>query len=304
MPTFQNKITQNKSFILVGIIISMLIWGVSWPSAKVLSRYGAPLEIAFIRFLFTFTGVFVLLKLASVPLRVHKSGFISLGIASVLMAFYSILFFSGIKNGMPGAGGVLVTTLTPFITYILALIITKRIPTMRERIGMLLGICAGAILLSVWNQYEHILESGNLYFLASCIVWAFLSRITSHSSTHGSPLAFSLWVYLSCIVILSFFVNLTNVKNILVYGDAMFWGNMIFNAIVNTGMATTFYFYATSKLGPERTSSFLYIVPFGAVLSSLLFLNETLKWNTVVGGFIGLSAVWIINRKNKSPEVT
>ena len=75
---------------------------------------------------------------------------------------------------------------------------------------------------------------------------------------------------------------------------------MIFNAVINTGLATTFYFYGTSKLGPEKTSSFIYIVPFAAALSSLFFIGETLQWNTIVGGLLAILSVYIINRKKKS----
>ena len=85
------------------------------------------------------------------------------------------------------------------------------------------------------------------------------------------------------------------------YGDSLlhvhFWTNMIFNSVINTGMSTTFFFYATSKMGAAKTSSFIYIVPFAASLSSFFFVHEIIFWNTIVGGLLGISAVWIINKK-------
>jgi drug/metabolite transporter (DMT)-like permease len=103
-------------------------------------------------------------------------------------------------------------------------------------------------------------------------------------------------MYLLCIIILAFFQN-QHLWEVLQKGDGLFWFNMIFNAVINTGMATTFYFYATSKLGPEKTSTFIYIVPFAAAFSSLVILKETLAWNTIVGGILGIAAVWVINRR-------
>jgi drug/metabolite transporter (DMT)-like permease len=297
-----SSITQNKHFLLFGIVISMLIWGISWPSAKVLSHYGQPHEIAFIRFIFTFVGVFVLLKSIRQKIFISRKGIPSLLMASVLMAGYSLLFFNGIKNGMPGAGGVLVTTTTPLVTFLLAVFLSKRTLTSKEIIGLCIGLLAGCFLLSIWNRYDKIFDSGNIFFLGSTVVWAFLSRHTSSSSSFGSPLSFSLWIYFCCIFILLFFVNPTSILTILKNGDPTFWFNMIFNAVINTGMATTFYFYGTSKLGPERTSSFIYIVPFAAALSSLLFIHEIIHWNTIVGGILGILSVWIINKKTKPIE--
>lgn len=296
------SLSQNKHFLLFGIVISMLIWGISWPSAKVLSQYGQPHEIAFIRFIFTFLGVLVLLKSIRQKIFISRKGIPSLLIASVLMAGYSLLFFTGIKKGMPGAGGVLVTTTTPLVTFVLAVLLSKRKLALKEIIGLFIGLLAGCFLLSIWNRYDKIFDSGNIFFLGSTVVWALLSRYTSSSYQYGSPLSFSLWIYFCCIFILLLFVNLSSILSILQKGDFTFWFNMIFNAVINTGMATTFYFYGTSKLGAEKTSSFIYIVPFAAAISSFLFIQEMIQWNTIVGGLFGILSVWIINKKSKPSE--
>ncbi len=291
--------SKNKNFLVIGIAISMLIWGMSWPSAKVLSHYGKPLEIAFLRFIFTFISLFIILNFLKINLAISKKGFPSLLVASVLIALYSMLFFTGILKGMPGAGGVLVTTMTPIVSYMLAMIIKKRMPTAVEFIGLLIGFIAGCILLSIWNQSALILKSGNIFFILSTLVWAVLSRITALSFNYGSPLAFTLWMYLLCIFILALFIDFHSIQKVILQGDAKFWLNMFFNGIVNTGLATTFFFYATSKIGAEKTSSFIYIVPFAAALSSLITIGEVIQWNTYVGGILGILAVWVINKKNK-----
>src|SRR6478609_11621065 len=95
-------IAKNKHFLISGLVISMLIWGMSWPSAKVLSHYGKPLEIAFMRFVFTFSSLFLLLLVLKIRLSIHKKAIPSLLFAAALIASYSLLFFTGILKGMPG----------------------------------------------------------------------------------------------------------------------------------------------------------------------------------------------------------
>lgn len=291
-------ISKNKHFLIIGISVSMLIWGMSWPSAKVLSHYGKPLEIAFLRFIFTFITLLVILQFLKVKLSIQKTGLPSLLFAAALIAVYSMLFFTGIEKGMPGAGGVLVTTMTPIISYLLALIIKKRKPSTLETVGLTIGFIAGCILLSVWNHADLILQSGNLFFILSTFVWAVLSRVTALSFQHGSPLAFSLWMYLLCILILAFFIDFSSIQRIINSGDTRFWLNMLFNGMLNTGVATTFFFFATSKIGAEKTSSFIYIVPFAAAISSFVAIGEVIQWNTVAGGALGILAVWVINKKS------
>jgi drug/metabolite transporter (DMT)-like permease len=82
-------------------------------------------------------------------------------------------------------------------------------------------------------------------------------------------------------------------------GDVIFWGNLIFNAVINTGIATTIFFFATTQMGSARTSSFIYIVPFAAAISSWIIFAEQLQWYTIVGGAFGLCAVWFLNRAKK-----
>jgi drug/metabolite transporter (DMT)-like permease len=291
------KIKNNKNFLLIGLTLSMLTWGLSWPSAKMLMQYGKPLEIAIIRFFFTVVSMFFILRFAKIKFTITKQGLPYLVASSLLVGGYSICFFNGIKHGMPGAGGVLVTTMTPLISFLLSVIISKRSLRQKEIIGLALGIFAGFFLLKIWSNYLHLFESGNSFFLLSTVLWSFLSRFTAKSSNYGSPLAFTFWMNVGCIVFLFFLVDLHLVFSILQKGDAHFWTNMIFNSVVNTGMATTFFFYATSKMGAAKTSSFIYIVPFAAAISSFFFVHETVFWNTIVGGLLGISAVWIINKK-------
>ena len=79
--------------------------------------------------------------------------------------------------------------------------------------------------------------------------------------------------------------------------DFRFWGNMFFSATITTALATTFYFAATSKIGASKASSFIFMVPFSAALGSFIFLGEIIEWHTIVGGLLGIAAVYILNRR-------
>jgi drug/metabolite transporter (DMT)-like permease len=289
----------SKKNLIPALILSMIIWGVAWPSAKYLTSFGKPLDIAFTRFFFTVIGIFILLKIIKVPFAIQKKGWGFLVLGALLMAGYSLLFFGGIAKGMPGAGGVLVTTMTPIISFVIAFLVNNQKPSSKEIVGLLCGVIAACFLLHIWDN-TNILKSGNLFFLCSCVVWAMLSRITAIAQRYGSPLAFTWWMYLICTFVLALFANHSAVITMCSNGDYKFWGNLIFNAVINTGIATTIFFLATTQLGSARTSSFIYIVPFAAAISSYFFYKETIYWYTIVGGCIAIAAVWILSKKKKN----
>lgn len=273
------------------------MWGLSWPSGKVAAAYGSPVTIVLIRYVIVFISFLPIFFFMKAPLMIHKKGIPALIAAGILLSFYTYLFFNGLKNGLAGAGGVLVTTMNPIMAYGIGLILNRKTPSKNEGIGLILGILAGATLLKIWGNIDELFASGNIYFLLAAFVWAVMSRITSKASNYGSSMSFSLWMYLATVMIMLPLVDYTSLQETLTRADSYFWWNIVFSAVFATSLATTYYFYATTTLGPEKASSFIFLVPVSAAVSSWLFLNESLLPHTVVGGVLGIAAVYMINRK-------
>jgi drug/metabolite transporter (DMT)-like permease len=291
----ESKTPEERKFI-VGMILSMLCWGISWPSAKVLASYGSAESIGLFRFVVTFLSLAPLLLVIKEPLKIQKRGILILLLAGISLSFYSYFFLQGVKIGKAGAGGVLVTTMNPIFTAILIMILQKEFPKKIQLIGLGIGLIAGIILLRLWDTWSS-LELPALYFLLATAIWAVLSRFTSFGSSFGSSLSFSMWMYLVCSLIMACFTSMEENKRILAHTDVWFWVNLIFSSTVTTAGATTFYFLATTKIGAEKASTFMFMVPLSAALGSWVLLSEVPKWNTLVGGVIGLVAVYILNKK-------
>lgn len=288
---------RSKNIFLAGMVLSMFCWGLSWASGKVLTQYGGPLEISFFRFGLTFISLLVLLAFAKESFSMQRKGLPDLLCASLLIALYTYFFFNGLVHGKAGAGGVLVTSLNPIISYAVMLVHLKRLPTRNESMGLIAGVLAGSILLQVWDKWQNIFDPGNGYFLLASCTWAVLSLFTARSSRYGSTFTFSLWMYGICSVLMFFLAGSHASVALWQRADLYFWGNLFFSATITTALATTFYFVATSKLGAGKASSFIFLVPFAAALGSWLFLRETPQLHTIIGGCLGISAVYLINRK-------
>jgi drug/metabolite transporter (DMT)-like permease len=86
-----------------------------------------------------------------------------------------------------------------------------------------------------------------------------------------------------------------DLKQVFFY-DYIFWLNMIFLSIGALGFGTTIYFLASIKLGAKKASSFIFTVPITAITFAMIFLDETLTLNIIVGGFLGSLSVYIINK--------
>jgi drug/metabolite transporter (DMT)-like permease len=291
----------NKHLVL-GMVVSMFLWGLSWPSGKVLAGYCSAVNFTVYRYVVVVATTLLLLPVLRIPFRIKKEGIPVFITSGVLLAAYSYAFFMGIKKGAAGAGGVLVTTMNPITAYAVGLLLDRRLPTRREGLGLLLGITAGLTLLRVWDSGTNLMDSGNLYFLLAAVLWAVMSKFTAKGARYGASLSFTLWQYVVTLLCFLPFTNMGELRQTISTADAKFWGNLFFSSAIVTTGATTMYFYTTTKLGAEKASSFIFLVPLAAAVSSWLLLGEQLQAHTIAGGILGIAAVYVMNiRRRKSP---
>jgi drug/metabolite transporter (DMT)-like permease len=292
-----NEKQNSQSLLTILMICSMVIWGISWPSNKVLTSFGSPVALGVFRYSFVIISLFLLLLPLKTKFIISRNGIPYLICAGALMATYNYTFLAGLKNGSPGAGGILVTTLNPVMAYGLGMLIDWKKPTRNESIGLLFGIIAGLCLLKVWGNEAIFATPGNLYFLLSAFIWAVMSKFTSKSAKYGSPFAFTWWMYFVTLACIVPFSDFSEIGKLIHTTDMRFWGNVLYSSIITVTLATTTYFFATSKIGAEKASSFIFIVPFSAAVFSFAILGEKLEIHTIIGGLLGIVAVYMINKK-------
>jgi drug/metabolite transporter (DMT)-like permease len=281
-----------------GMILSMFLWGLSGPSGKVLSGYCSVVNFSVYRYFLVVPTLAILLPALGMSYRIKKGGIGVVLISGLLLAAYSYLFFMGIKLGAAGAGGVLVTIMNPIMAYTIGIVLSRRLPSRFESLGLLLGILAGSILLKMWDATSAIFDSGNIYFLLAAFTWAVMSKFTAKGGRYGSSLGFSLWQYIITLLCLLPFTNVAEMRAAVHIADPVFWFNLFFSSVIVTAGATTMYFFTTTRLGAEKASSFIFMVPLAAALSSWLFIGEQIHLHTAVGGLLGIAAVYIMNRKS------
>lgn len=232
------------------------------------------------------------------------TGYATLG--AILMTFYNFLFFWGLKLGFAGLGGVLVTTLNPLFNFLFLVILGKYSISKKETFALFLGFLGGIFTLQLWNfKMENFLLGGNGFFLLGSIVWAILTILSSNSNSSIHPMNYSFQLY-AIATVLSFvpayLANGLETKGM----DFNFWMGIFYLSAISTGFATTVYFIASSQLGSHVSSSYVFLVPFSAVLTSSIVLGEIPSGYTIIGGTLAITAVQIIQysqRRKKKFEL-
>ena len=284
----------NYSQIYFWMSLAMISWAVAWTNAKIVSEYLSFYNLVFIRFVLGFLSIlpFVVLKKISLPKLNQLKHLI---IPSLLFFSYNIAFFKGTNYGLAGKGAVLVTTLNPLITVIIMSLINKKI-FRKEVLGIAIGMIGGIIIMDLYNEgLIAIIDKGNLYFIICALSWGVMTVSINYAQKIINPYAFICLCYLLVSIITIPFIDINEIYS--ANFDFRFYLNFFFVSIGAMSFGTSIYMYYTPVLGPSKASVFIFSVPFIAMATANIFLNEAFTINIIIGGLLSLYAIYIVNKK-------
>ena len=159
-------LVDSNSRLYVSLILAMFVWGISWPSAKIVGRYANPDLLMFWRFVIGVMPMIPIMYFLKIKANLPKKSLRYVFIASICLVGYNYNYLKGTQVGMAGLGGVIVPTLSPLVTTILAIFILNQSIKKKDITGIFFGIIGGLILLEVWEfSIQELSKSGNIFFI-------------------------------------------------------------------------------------------------------------------------------------------
>lgn len=288
---------EEKKFTLL-IIFAMITWGYSWVGAKILAPYGNITSKVFLRFFFASIALIPILLKYGITFRLNRNSLLFILWNAVSLCSYNYFYFKGTQVGLAGIGGVLVTTLNPILTFIFVFMFLKKpITKLKEILGLLIGLIGGSVIMRIWEMNMGLMiQSGNLYYIMASCSWVSVTIASQRSKGQVHFLTFSFWSFIIASFISLFFCEPQDLMHIINF-NSLYWSNLLLLSVVVMSFANTLYFFASSKIGALKASSFGFIVPFTAIIFSKIILDEQILFSTILGGMLSIFAVYLINKK-------
>ena len=280
------------------MVFAMITWGYSWVGAKILGPYGHVSTKIFLRFFFASIALIPILLKYHIPFRIDKKGFIFILWNSISLCSYNYFYFKSTHMGLAGVGGVLVTTLNPILTSLFVFSFLDRSSAkLKELVGLIMGLTGGSIIMRLWEMdIALMISSGNIFYILASCSWVSVTIASQKSKTHIHFLTYSFWSFLSSSLFSLSFCEIESISQTINY-DSIYWLNIFLLSIVVMSFANTMYFFASSKIGAVKASSYIFVVPLTAIIFSKIILNEQVLYTTVLGGVLSVVAVYLINKK-------
>ena len=280
------------------MVFAMITWGYSWVGAKILGPYGHVSTKIFLRFFFASIALIPILLKYRIPFRIDKKGFIFILWNSISLCSYNYFYFKSTHMGLAGIGGVLVTTLNPILTSLFVFSFLDRSSAkLKEFVGLIMGLTGGGIIMRLWEMdIALMISSGNIFYILASCSWVSVTITSQKSKNHIHFLTYSFWSFLSASLFSLSFCEIESISQTINY-DWIYWLNIFLLSIVVMSFANTMYFFASSKIGAVKASSYIFVVPLTAIIFSKIILNEQVLYTTVLGGILSVVAVYLVNKK-------
>ena len=292
-------------YVYVLPIISTTSWGVSVVGGKILTNNDfSPLELVFGRFALASIIFLPLILLLSrnnegfIPSKSDMPSLIGLSISAV--SINNIIFYAGLSLTDASIASLLVS-INPLATMLSAVILLNEEMNRTKLVSVFLGVIGVAIVIG-FNGNSGDLH-GNLLIILAVILWGTSFSFSKMSSNNGlSTIAITGWsMIIGTITLLPFVANQSSYnkyKNGLNNSEVVFW--FLFIGLIASTFSYVLHYKAVEILGPGKVAPSTNIIPVSGVIFAYLLLDETIKGSPLIGFFLILLAVYIVQKQSKS----
>ncbi|MEE9444038.1 MAG: DMT family transporter [Cocleimonas sp.] len=283
------------------LLFSMLVWGGTFTSARILGSELDPTISAFLRFLLASVMLLTLLyyKEGHFPRITFKQFAYVLGMGLTGIAMYNLFFFYGLSR-TEASRGSLITSINPLITALGAAIIFKEKFTLLRIFGFILCVTGAVLIISkgdVSSLLSKGVDSGDLAFLGCATSWAIYTLLGRFVGSQLSSL--TAITYASTLGMLVLFASTYNkgLFDTITTLSLSVGVNLLYLSLLATVIGFVWFQDGVKHLGAAKAAVFIYLMPVSAVFWAWLILDEKITLILIIGALLVITGVYLVNKK-------
>lgn len=284
------------------VVLTAFLFGTMEVALKLTGSQLDSFQLTFLRFMI---GGLLLLPFAVLELKRSKvklafKDFAYLLYVGILGIPLSMLFFQlGVMNSNASTASVLIS-INPLFTMIFAHFMTEEKLKKGNVIVLLIGLLGILFMIKPWDLQEGNTVVGIVFMLLAALFFG-LYTVAGKISVKkmGIMAQTSISFILGSLVLL---VVMLFMGRPIVAGVADNWMAVAYVSIFVTGLGYFSYFTAIKMADATTGSIAFFLKPAIAPVMAVIFLGETILWNTYIGIGLILAASWL-NIQGKRKEV-
>lgn len=275
-------------------LLTIIIWGTTFISTKILLADFKPMEILVYRFIIGFLILWTACpRRLKVKQRKQELTFAAAGLCGITL--YYLLENIALTFTMASNVGVIISV-APFFTAILARLFVKSEEKLRANFyaGFALAM-AGIILISFNGATFELNPTGDILAVLAAFVWACYSILTKKIGSYGYPVVlatrrtffYGVFFMIPTLFFFDFQTGLSRFYNI------TYLFNIFYLGLGASALCFVTWNFAVKILGAVKTSIYIYMVPVITIVTSVLILAEPVTWISAVGALLAISGLFL-----------
>ena len=285
----------------IAAIFTIVVWGTTFISTKVLLAEFEPVEILFVRLLMGLMALFIVYphRTRRITLK-QELTFAAAGLTGICM--YYLMENIALTYTMASNVGVIVSV-SPFFTAILASIFLKSEGRMRSHFFVCFAVAMIGIALISFNGTKFQLNPmGDLLALGAAFVWAWYSIFTKKIGSFGYSVIQTtrkIFTYgiLFMIPTLFFFDFQLDLR---MFMETKYLLNILYLGLCASATCFVTWNYAVKVLGAVKSSIYIYIIPVVTIIAAALILKEPVTLISAVGAVLAIAGLFLSEYKGKN----
>ena len=282
-------------------LITILIWGTTFISTKVLLTALSPIEILFLRFVIGYLALWLAAPRRLVLTERKQEGwFAAAGLCGVAL-YYG---FEHLALSMTQASNVgVIISIAPFFTVLFSAVFLKqKRPGLRFFLGFLMAM-AGILLISFNQQAVEIHPLGDGLAVIAAMIWAIYCLISRKISELGyNVLLTTRRTFFYGLVLMLPLVMTQFSADFQILSEPSVLLNLVFLGLGASALCFVTWNYAVGILGSVKTSVTIYIVPVITAVASAWVLHEPLTPRVILGLGLTLGGLLLSQKINQEKE--
>ncbi|MFG6496128.1 DMT family transporter [Fictibacillus sp. UD] len=271
----------------------MVVWGLNVTATKILVTNFMPVTITGIRVLTAGLTVFLLLSLIKKVRMLTKKEFWYVFLASIFNVVAHHYFLSIGLTETTATNGGLIMGMSPLLTTILAISFLGTPLTLLKTIGLLLGFSGVAFIVLEGSQVTGI-SFGDGYILLSVLTQAvsfILIKRVAHTLDPRLMTGYMMVIGSLFLIVIGLIEEPQGFAGVFENSTVSLWLIYFASACIATAMGHMLYNEAIGKIGASEASIFINLNPFFALVGAVLFLNEKILFQHILGFFLIITGV-------------
>lgn len=281
-------------------LLTIIIWGTTFISTKVLLTDFQPVEILFFRFIMGLLALLVVYphRLKKVTGK-QELTFAAAGLCGICL--YYLLENIALTYTMVSNVGVIISV-APFFTAILTYLFIKG--EEKLRVNFFLGFAlamVGIFLISFNGSKLELNPMGDLLALLAALVWACYSVLTKKISSYGyntilttrRVFIYGILFMIPALFLFDFVLEFTRFSN------PVYLLNIVYLGLGASALCFVTWNFAVKVLGAVKTSIYIYMVPVITIVTAVLILKEPLTILSVIGTLLAIIGLFLSEYNGK-----